>query len=130
MPFDWREFLLVAHELRNDSRESIRRTCLGRTYYYIYNLGLIKARSLNFRETPPGLHKKLWTWCQKQTDPNIRKMGAYGLRMLSLRHDADYENSPIPNLAGEVRTQLSRAQKFEELVSQINGQRPPTPLAP
>ena len=40
MPFYWREFLIVAHELRADQRESVQRTCLGRAYYYVYNFGL------------------------------------------------------------------------------------------
>jgi hypothetical protein len=130
MPFDWREFLIVAHELRNDQREGAQRTCLGRAYYYVYNLGLNKARTLSFREGPPGLHKKLWNWCQKHADPRIRTMGTHGLRMLSLRHDADYEIAPIPNLAHEVKLQLDRAQTFEALVSQTNGQQSPSPLPP
>ena len=58
MPFDWRDFLVIAYELRNDSREGVQRTCLGRTYYYIYNLGLSKAQTLTFSQKPPGLHKK------------------------------------------------------------------------
>ena len=40
MPFDWREFLIIAHELRTDRRESAQRTCLGRAYYYVYHLPL------------------------------------------------------------------------------------------
>src|SRR4051794_17989191 len=110
MPFDWRDFLIVAHELRNDPRESVQRTCLGRTYYYIYNLGLFQARTLTFNEKPPGLHKKLWDWCQKHTDTNIKQIGIYGLRMHSLRLDADYRDSPVANLAREVKIQLYRAQ--------------------
>jgi hypothetical protein len=130
MPFDWREFLTVAHGLRNDRSEGVQRTCLGRTYYYVYNLGLTKARTLSFTERPPSLHKKLWDWCQKHTDRTIKQMGVYGLRMHSLRLDADYKNTPIPNLAIEVKTQLSRAQAFESLVAASNGQPPPPRLAP
>jgi len=130
MPFDWREFLIVAHQLRNDTGEGAQRTCLGRTYYYVFNLGLIKARALNFGEKPPGLHKKLWGWCQRQTDTAIRQLGIDGLRMHSLRLAADYEGAPIPNLAGEVKKQFSRAQAFECLVAQSNGQVPPAALAP
>lgn len=129
MPFDWREFLVVAHGLRNDTGEGIQRTCLGRTYYYVYNLGLTKARALSFTEKQPGLHKKLWGWCQRQPDSAIKQMGIYGLRMHSLRLSADYDPSRIPNLAGEVKMQLSRAQAFEGLVAQSNGQAPPAPLA-
>ncbi len=128
MPFDWREFLLVAYNLRNDTAEGAQRTCIGRTYYYVYNLGLIKARALNFQGTPPSLHKQLWTWCQKHTDVNVKQMGVWGGRMLSLRHDADYKDAPIPNLVNEVQAQLARAQRFEALVAASSNQPPPTPL--
>jgi hypothetical protein len=130
MPFDWREFLIVAHQLRNHAGEGVQRTCLGRTYYYIFNLGLTRARSLSFTERPPSLHKKLWDWCQRQPDPDIRQMGIEGLRMHSLRISADYYSGPIPNLASEVKRQLSRAQAFEGLVAQTAGQTPPASLAP
>jgi hypothetical protein len=130
MPFDWREFLIVAHGLRHDNREGVQRTCLGRTYYYVYNLGLTKARAINFTGQTPGLHKKLWDWCQKHPDRTVRRMGIYGLRLHSLRIDADYNAAPIPNLAVEVRTQLARAQAFEGLVAQSNGQAPPSALPP
>ena len=130
MPFDWREFLVVAHGLRNDTGEGVHRTCLGRTYYYVFNLGLTTARRLGFLEKSPGLHKKLWNWCQKQADPNIKQIGIDGLRMHSLRISADYDPGPIPNLAGEVKRQLSRAQVFESLVARTVGRTPPAPLAP
>ena len=73
MPFDWREFLIVAHELRHDQREGVRRTCPGRAYYYVYHLGLKKARHMGWPEPKYGLHKALWNWCQKQSDAPIRR---------------------------------------------------------
>ena len=130
MAFDWREFLLLAHELRNDPRENVRRTCLGRAYYYVYHLGLTKTRQMRWPEPRRSLHRELWGWCQRQTDPTIKQMGTYGLRMHSLRIDADYKDTPIPNLAREVKTQLSRAQGFEGLVAQSNGQAPSVALIP
>jgi hypothetical protein len=129
MPFNWREFLILAHSLRNDASEGVQRTCLGRAYYYTYNLGLAKARTLTFDEPPPGLHRKLWSWCQKQTDRNIRQMGVEGSRMHALRVDADYKETSISNLADEVGKQLARAQTFERLVAQSNGQPAPPALA-
>jgi len=130
MPFDWREFLIVAHGLRNDPREGAQRTCLGRTYYYIFNLCLAKAYTIGFAGKLPGLHKQLWKWCQKSPNATVRQMGVYGLRMYSLRIDADYRGGVIPSLATEVKTQLSRAQAFETLVAQSNGQTPPATLPP
>ena len=130
MAFDWREFLIVAHTLRNGPGEGVQRTCLGRTYYYVYHLGLTKARAMNFNGQLPGLHRKLWDWCQNQADPTIKTLGIDGPRMYSLRISADYEDAPIPNLAGEVKKQISRAQELGGLVAQSNGQTPPAALAP
>ena len=128
MPFDWREFLIVAHSLRKEASEGVQRTCIGRTYYYVYNLGLGKARALGFTKQPPSLHKELWKWCQNHADQNIRQIGVWGNRLHSLRLDADYSENAIPNLAGEVMTQLTRAQRFEGLVAESNGKEPPTAL--
>ncbi len=133
MPFDWRDFLLIAHELRNDSREGVQRTCLGRTYYYVYNLGLVKAKSLNFtyqKAKGGGSHKQLWDWCQKQSDPTIKQIGNLGNSIFSNRIRADYYDTLIPNLAGEVIKQLVKARDFEVLVAKSNGQQPPSPLGP
>lgn len=94
------------------------------------HIGLTNTRALNFNERPPGLHKRLWNWCQRQTDPTIKQTGASGLRMYSLRISDDYDDIPIPIMAGEVKTQLSRARAFKGLVAQSNGQTPRAALAP
>ena len=129
MAFDWRLFLIVAHELSNDTREAVHRTCLSRTYYYIYHLILIKAQALRFSETPPNLHSKLWSWCEHHSDQDIRKLGLYGNRLYSFRISADYKSGGIPNIAGEVRMQLERAQMLEGIVARLNGQQPPPALS-
>jgi len=129
MPFDWREFLLLAHEHRNDPNEGVQRTCLSRTYYYVYHLGLDKARRINFTGKLPGLHIKLWQWCQAHNDRTIRLMGIDGQRMHSLRLDADYQDAPIANLSAKLKTQLQRARQFECLVAGSSGQQPPPDLS-
>ena len=127
MPFDWRQFLLIAHELRNQTGEGAQRTCLGRAYYYVYNLGLANARALGFTDKMPSLHRKLWDWYQRQRDQDIKQMGITGNLMKSLRIAADYDDS-VPNLAREVEKQLTRAREFEALVAKSNGQSPPPSL--
>jgi hypothetical protein len=128
MPFDWREFLIIAHELRNQASEGAQRTSLSRAYYYVFNLGLNHATRLGFRSTRNSpLHKQLWDWYNRQTNPDIRQMGFTGNRMRSFRVQADYHNS-IPDLAVKVRRQLESAQEFETLVAQSNGQPPPPRL--
>ena len=127
MPFDWREFLIIAYELRNDQREGVRRTCLGRAYYYVYNLGLKMARQMSWPEPSYSLHKELWKWCQNHSDMNIKNLGNLGSRMYSLRIDSDYKDRPLSDPQA-VEKQLSRARTFEVRVAQQNGQTPPTAL--
>jgi hypothetical protein len=129
MPFDWREFLLVAYELRHDQREAVRRTCLGRAYYYVYNLGLHMARQMHWPEPRRSLHRALWAWCQTQSDINIRRLGLWGAEMYALRIDADYKDQPLSDPQA-VRKQLTRALDFERVVAQRTGQTPPADLAP
>ena len=128
MQFDWRDFLEVAHDLRNDKRESVQRTSLGRAYYYVYNLGLIKAKTQNFRTGRGGMHKQLWDWYQSQTDPIIRQMGIEANRMHATRISADYKDASIQDIAREVEIQLARARTFETLMAELDGQAPPLAL--
>jgi hypothetical protein len=129
MPFDWREFLVIAHQLRVDQRESAQRTCLGRAYYYVYNLGLEMAQQMRWPKPQPprSLHKALWNWCQGHSDKNIRQLGILGFRMHSLRIDADYK-APRLSDAHAVEKQLKRARDFEVRVAQQSGKTPPTAL--
>ena len=130
MPFDWRGFLIVAHSLRNNYDEGALRTCLSRIYYYLFNLGLIKARQMNFKEHPPELHRKLWDWCQKSSDAEINSLGLMGNRLKSLRIQADYRVNPIQHLAAEVQDQLANARMFEAIIAKKNGVAPPPALKP
>ena len=127
MPFDWREFLIVAHELRHDQREGVQRTCLGRAYYYVYNLGLKMARQMSWPEPSYGRHSKLWKWCENHSDRNIRRIGELGSRMYAFRIDSDYRDRPLSDPQA-VEKQLSRARDFEARVAQQTNQTPPTAL--
>jgi len=127
MPFDWREFLIIAHELRDDHREGARRTCLGRAYYYVYNLGLEMARQMSWPEPGRSRHRALWQWCQNHSDTSIRRLGNLGSRMYTLRIEADYRDRPLSDPQA-VEKQLSRARDFEVGVAQQNGQPPPPAL--
>ena len=127
MPFDWRDFLVIAHELRNDRREGVQRTCLGRAYYYVYNVGLEMARRMRWSEPSHSLHRELWKWCQSHSDMNIKFLGNLGSRMYSLRIDSDYKARPLSDPQA-VEKQLNRARDFEVRAARQNGQPPPTAL--
>lgn len=132
MLFDWRGFLLVAHEQRNDQRESAQRTSLGRAYYYIYNIGLTAAKAQKFTMVPGkgGTHRQLWSWYQNHPDQRMGQLGIEAYRMYSFRIDADYIDAPIPNIASQVMRQISRAQSIERSIALIQGSTPPPTLSP
>jgi len=74
MAFDWRDFFLFAHEVRNETDEAKQRTSVGRAYYYAYNAALIEAEKLGFKPKAPlprnknaGVHQRLWDWYLSQT---------------------------------------------------------------
>jgi hypothetical protein len=130
MSFDWREFLLITHELRNDPRESIQRTCLGRSYYYVYNLGLSKARNLScVPNNDSGVHHQLWSWCESHPDQTIKQIRIDARRMQAMRIAADHKDERIINLTREVKRQLSRAQAIEISIAKSDNQTPPAPLS-
>ena len=131
MPFDWREFLIVAHELRHDPRESIQRTVIGRAYYFAYNAGVNAAQRRGYNPNAPsrtGMHRRLWVWCQQHSDRDIVALGVYGHRLHTRRINADY--SPVAPLPwpGEVRNQLGETRDFELLLARVVGQEPTPPL--
>lgn len=132
MPFDWRNFLVFAHGLRNEGSEAIQRTSLGRAYYYVYNLGKAYAALNHFGMTPGqgGMHRQLWDWYQSHSDSTVRQMGITANRMYALRISADYKDAPIPSIASEVKRQIAKAQEFESLLAAKNGKKPPAALAP
>jgi len=55
MAFNWREFFLLAHELRKETQESKRRTSIGRAYYYVYNIALVEAQKRGYSHKMPLL---------------------------------------------------------------------------
>jgi len=94
MAFDWRDFFLFAHELRNEKQESKQRTAIGRAYYYIYNAAKIEAKRLGFDEKDPllrnmGLHQRLWTWCLNHQNPDIVTLGDSGNTLKARRTSVD-----------------------------------------
>jgi hypothetical protein len=133
MAFDWRDFLVFAHELRNEGFESKRRTSIGRAYYYIYNVALIEAKKLGYNpysnsHLKGGVHKKLWTWCQSHTDADVVALGVSGSTLHARRISVDY-NQPSPaSVQQDVQKQLRDARDFEILPAQIVKRPPPPPL--
>jgi len=140
MAFDWRDFFLFAHEIRNDTDESRQRTSIGRAYYYAYNAALIQAKKLGFnpnapapgmpRKKLPGVHQRLWDWCMSQTNnQNLIDLGDSGNTLKGRRTAADYKIAPTMLITPQlVQQQLNETRDFEVLLAQIAKASPPPPL--
>ena len=131
MVFDWREFLLFAHELRNEAQESKQRTSVGRAYYYAYNVALAEAKRLGYNPNRPstlGLHKRLWSWCQSHNNADIVALGDSGNTLHLRRIEVDYKVATSASLQQVVQKQLDEARDFELLLAQISNKQAPPPL--
>ncbi len=132
MAFNWRDFLVLAHDLRKDQRESAQRACIGRAYYYTFNLGLNTAKTggYNPKLSPlkrAGEHKRLWDWYLSHRNQAFQQLGDIGDTMRGRRVEVDYKLSPSPTLQ-DVQKQLDEARDFEVLLSQITGKPSPPAL--
>ena len=140
MAFNWRDFFLFAHEIRNETDESKQRTAIGRAYYYAYNTALIQAQKLGFNPYAPasgipgkkhaGVHQKLWEWCMSQTsNPDLINLGDSGNTLKSRRTAADYKIAPTTPITPQlVQQQLGETRDFEVLLAHIANASPPPPL--
>ncbi len=133
MAFDWREFFLLAHELRNEQLESKQRTAIGRAYYYAYNAAKIEAKKLGFNENDQslrrmGLHQRLWSWCLNHNNPDLVILGDSGNTLKARRTSADYNTQPSPPSLPTVQQQLDETRDFEVLLAQIAKISAPPPL--
>jgi len=133
MAFDWREFFLLAHELRNEPAESKQRTAIGRAYYYAYHAAKVEAKKLGFNEDDPslrnmGLHQRLWRWCLNHNNPDMVTLGDAGNTLKARRTSVDYNALPSPPSLPTVQKQLDETRDFEVLLAQIMSASPPPPL--
>ncbi len=138
MAFDWRDFFLFAHQLRNETDESKKRTSIGRAYYYAYNAALIEAQKLGFNpnalgipgKKPGGVHQKLWDWYMSQTgNQDFINLGDSGNTLKGRRTAADYKIAPTILITPQlVQQQLDETRDFEMLLAQIAKASPPPAL--
>ncbi len=112
MPFDWREYLVVAKELAQDGRESTSRISISRAYYCTYHLGRIYALTKGYSEPAKSAHSALWKWYESQADKNLKALGIQGNRLKMSRVAADYKADPIPRLSTVVQDSLRDAEEF------------------
>lgn len=121
MPFDWREYLVLAKELGTDGRESTGRASISRAYYCTYHLGRIFAISSGYSEPAQSAHYALWNWYESQPNVQLRALGVQGNRLKKLRVKADYRADLIPRLSNVVQDSLRDAEEFKNKLRGIGG---------
>ena len=135
MSFDWREFFLLAHQLRNETEEGKQRTSIGRAYYYAYNAALIEAKNRGFNpkarsRRDRGVHQKLWSWYLRQAgNQDLVILGDSGNTLKGRRTDADYHVAPQTPITPQlVQKQLDETRDFELLLAKVAQTTPPPTL--
>jgi len=112
MPFDWNNFLTLAHELATKMDEASKRTAISRAYYCVFNLALARAES-KVGPRPQKVPSHQWCWDQYISTPNLtcRQLGNTGDRMKRMRAKADYVATDNPRLDDEVQRMLQEAHE-------------------
>ena len=97
MPFDWREYLKTAEQLKTVGGESNYRSGVSRAYYSAYGLCFTYAKNVNYvtaqEITNEGakMHKFLATRLKRDVNKELRKLGHYLDTMRINRNLADYD---------------------------------------
>src|ERR1700684_2233491 len=107
MSFDWNEYLKLAKLLAEKTDAASLRTAVSRSYYCIFNLGMIKAKANGFSpKDDAGSHDQLWQLYSRNTDKTCRRVSILGQRMKRRRIKADYRRM-IDNLDGDVKDAIA-----------------------
>lgn len=125
MPFDWNEYLALAHRLAAANDDASKRSAISRAYYFVFNIAFARAEAT--AGTFPGgetSHKLCWDRYERTPDPNCRRLGIEGTRMKRLRVKADYKAADMPRLDDEVRRMLMAAQQFRASLDALNPRYP------
>jgi hypothetical protein len=104
MPFDWREFLVLAETLLESRSEAAYRSAISRAYYSVYNQASERAQKNECKFDPAidaGMHKKCWGFYRKGPDPNCAQLGVDGDRLRESRVRADYRSGEYRRLQEE-----------------------------
>jgi uncharacterized protein (UPF0332 family) len=111
-PFDWSTYLMLAESLAQKSDEASLRSAISRAYYYVFHLGLERAKRNGYKpKETEASHSQLWINYTGSPEPACAKLGEIANRLKLHRVRADYENV-IPRLAELVPTVITDARDF------------------
>lgn len=123
-PFDWSEYLKLAHELGARKEEACLRSSLSRAYYCVYNLALTRAERNGFVPVlGESTHSQLWRLFSQSPEPECIYLGQVALRLKEKREKADYR--PVyRRIEEEVPLVLLEAQDFATRLGRLAPRHP------
>lgn len=117
MSFDWNHYLVLAKKLAEESEAAALRSAVSRSYYCVFNLAMIKAKSNDYRtKDDASSHDQLWSLYERNTENDAcRRLSLLGARMKRRRVNADYRTL-YSNLKGEAEDAIEDAEECLKLL--------------
>jgi uncharacterized protein (UPF0332 family) len=123
-PFDWKQFLVLAQTLSNNTDEASLRSSVSRAYYSAFNTALRRAESHGYvskSDQLGGMHDNLWDLYANNKDITCENIAKIGQRMKRRRVSADYRsffsNRPSQEALDTIRDATDCLQLIAQLAS-------------
>lgn len=116
MPFDWSEYLVLAHLLAKEESEDCKRTAISRAYYAVFHAAV--ALYPDPISTKVDSHQTVWKWFIRKGRLH-KKVGVEGQRLKVRRRNADYE-SEIANVDAEAEHAIQSADRIMGDITRLN----------
>ena len=128
MDFAWIEYLKLAEMLSRNPDEASLRSAISRAYYFIYHRANDRALSRNYRRPDEGgIHNSLWSFYERNTDADCRRVALLGKRLHERRVKADYRRDSYARINEEVVQVLIDAKRCAEMIEALRSDLPKDP---
>ena len=120
MSFDWNLYLVLAKKLAEGTDDAALRSAVSRSYYCVFNLAMIRAKSNEYRsKDDASSHDQLWSLYERNTEnADCKQVSLIGARMKRRRVNADYRTM-YSNLKGEAEDAIEDAEACIKLLDGI-----------
>jgi uncharacterized protein (UPF0332 family) len=122
MPFDWKEFLVLARALSKNPDEASLRSAVSRAYYCAFNIAMARAEENGYRpkgDATGGMHDLLWQLYGRNQDVICQEISLLGPRMKWRRVKADYKPIFSNRPSEEAQYAIDDADKCLNLLSRL-----------
>jgi hypothetical protein len=122
MPFDWKEFLVLAGTLSKNKDEASLRSAVSRAYYCAFNIAMERAEANGYvpkGDATAGMHDQLWQLYDRNQDPICQQIGLLGPRMKRRRVRADYRRFFSNRQPDEAQGAIDDANKCLTLLASL-----------